>query len=117
MHPTAVASLVVTFGVLPFTVTPSAAGSPEPTSPGCDLPTSSDLIIWDHRPRLADSAFEIGDADLSACKPSLDTWKAGQPTGPGYCSKIAWASDNPGYDVDVRPALPLKKVIDEVGDC
>jgi hypothetical protein len=26
-------------------------------------------------------------------------------------------SDNPSYDVDARPAPPLKKVIDEVGDC
>jgi hypothetical protein len=25
--------------------------------------------------------------------------------------------DNPSYDVDARPAPPLKKVIDEVGDC
>jgi hypothetical protein len=27
------------------------------------------------------------------------------------------ASDNPGYDIDVRPAPPLKKVVDELGDC
>jgi hypothetical protein len=76
-----------------------------------------DLIIWQRAPRLQDSAFEVGDADLVHCKPTLDTWGAEQPAGPGYCSKIAWASDNPSYDVDVRPAPPLKKVIDEVGDC
>jgi hypothetical protein len=69
-----------------------------------------DLIIWQRAPRLQDSAFEVGDADLVHCKPTLDTWGAEQPAGPGYCAKIAWASDNPGYDVDVRPAPPLKKV-------
>jgi hypothetical protein len=47
----------------------------------------------------------------------LDTWRAGAPKGPGYCSKIAWASDNPEYASGVTPAAPLKKVIDEVGDC
>jgi hypothetical protein len=51
------------------------------------------------------------------CKPTLDTWRYGQSTGPGYCSKIAWADDNPGYDADARPAAPLKKVLDTVGDC
>lgn len=118
MQSAAVASLVVTFGMLPFAMTPSAAGtSPAPASPSCDLPTSRDLIIWERSPRLPDSALEVGDADLMKCKPTLDTWKAGQPNGPGYCSKIAWASDNSGYDVDARPAPPLKKVVDQVGDC
>ncbi|GAB4724917.1 hypothetical protein MOKP126_45310 [Mycobacterium avium subsp. hominissuis] len=83
----------------------------------CDMPTIRDLIVWERRPRLIDSAFEVGDADLSQCKPTVDTWPAGEPTGPGYCSKIAWASDNPGYDTDARPAPPLKKVIEAVGDC
>lgn len=87
------------------------------TTSGCDLPTDRDLIIWQRFPRLLADALEVGDADLVHCKPTLDTWASMQPTGPGYCSKIAWADDNPGYDVDVRPAPPLKKVIDEVGDC
>ena len=81
------------------------------------MPTTADLIIWQHAPRLVDSAFEVGDADLLRCKSTLDTWRADQPTGTGYCSKIAWALDNPGYDVDVRPAPPLKRVVDQVGDC
>ena len=97
---------------------PSEAGAvPLPRSGPCDLPTTRDLIIWQRAPRLQDSAFEVGDADLVHCKPTLDTWGAEQPAGPGYCSKIAWASDNPSYDVDARPAPPLKKVIDGVGDC
>jgi hypothetical protein len=39
------------------------------------------------------------------------------PHGPGYCSKIAWSADNPGYVKGVSPVAPLQKVIDEVGDC
>jgi hypothetical protein len=91
--------------------------SPIPKTSSCDMPTTRDLIIWEHRPRILDSAYTVGDADLSQCKPTVDTWPAGEPTGEGYCSKIAWASDNPGYDTDARPAPPLKKVIETVGDC
>jgi hypothetical protein len=96
---------------------PSEAGTvPMPRSGPCNLPTTHDLIIWQRAPRLQDSAFEVGDADLQHCKPTLDTWRAEQPAA-GYCSKIALASHNPSYGVDARPAPPLKKVIDEVGDC
>lgn len=98
MHPAVVASLVVTFGMLPFPATTSAVRvSPAPAPPSCNFATTRGLIIWERSPRLPDSALEGGGADLMSCKPTLSTWKAGQPTGPGYCSKIAWASDNPGY--------------------
>lgn len=44
-----------------------------------------------------------------------------QRRAPGYCAKIAWASDNPGYDDDddagARAAAALMKVIETVGDC
>ena len=42
-----------------------------------------------NRPRVPDFATEIGDADLVQCKPTLDTWRDSEQTGPGYCSKIA----------------------------
>jgi hypothetical protein len=93
-----------------------ASAVPSPVS-RCDLPTTRDLIIWERRPRILDSAIEVGDADLLQCKATLDTWASTQPTGSGYCAKIAWASDNPGYNVEERPALPLKNVIDAVGEC
>ncbi|MGA7055235.1 MAG: hypothetical protein WBZ37_29020 [Mycobacterium sp.] len=75
-----------------------------------------DLIIWERRPHLPDSAIQVGDTGPH-CSSTLDTWAQEQPTGPGYCAKIAWASDNPGYDSDARPASPLKHVIESVGDC
>jgi hypothetical protein len=64
-----------------------------------------------------DNSIEIGDVDLLKCKPTLDTWREYQPDAPGYCHKIAWADDNPGYTADVQPAAPLRKVLDEFGDC
>ncbi|GAB4662594.1 hypothetical protein MOKP64_49240 [Mycobacterium avium subsp. hominissuis] len=119
----AASTCLFVISVLPFlSPSPSVASAtpgvkPFPAVGPCDMPTTRDLIVWERRPRLIDSAFEVGDADLSQCKPTVDTWPAGEPTGPGYCSKIAWASDNPGYDTDARPAPPLKKVIEAVGDC
>ncbi|OBR98057.1 hypothetical protein BHQ23_00475 [Mycobacterium gordonae] len=89
---------------------------PVPELP-CDLPVSSGLIIWQHAPGVPDRSRFANPADLYNCRPTLDTWRAGEPTGPGYCSKIAWSADNPGYVPSVTPAAPLKKVIDQVGDC
>lgn len=83
----------------------------------CDLPISSAFIIWQHGPGVPDRSVFANQSDVYNCRPTLDTWRAGQPTGPGYCSKIAWSSDNPGYVPGVTPAAPLKKVIDQVGDC
>jgi hypothetical protein len=84
----------------------------------CNLhPTGNDLIEWQHWPRLGDIAVRVGDVDGPNCKPTIEVWKAGEPKIPGYCAKIAWWSDNPDYDVDARPAPPIKHVFDEVGDC
>lgn len=120
---TAAAIAAVTTGCAPAALVPAPAAQADPTfvpptSPACNLqPTSNDLIIWERWPRLPDAATKVGDVDGVNCVPTLSDWKAGEPTGPGYCEKIAWASDNPGYDVDARPAPPLKKVIETQGDC
>ncbi|WP_310767142.1 hypothetical protein [Mycobacterium sp. Z3061] len=89
---------------------------PAPSSP-CNLPISSGFIIWQHAPGVPDRSVFANEADLCNCRPTLDTWRANQPAGPGYCSKIAWSADNPGYIPSVKPAAPLKKVIDQVGNC
>ena len=89
---------------------------PTPRSGPCDLPTTHDLIIWQRAPRLHDSAFEVGDADL--CIANARSIR-GAPHSPLAQDTVprSTGSDNPNYDVDARPAPPLKKVIDEVGDC
>lgn len=89
---------------------------PVPESP-CNLPTAASLIIWQHSPGAPATSVFINESDTYNCRPVLETWRAGQPSGPGYCSKIAWSADNPGYIPSVVPAAPLKKVVDQVGDC
>ncbi|MGV7354155.1 hypothetical protein PJM47_26275 [Mycobacterium kansasii] len=88
------------------------------TGKTCNLePTYNDLLIWEHWPRLGDISSRVGDVDGPTCKPTIEVWKEGEPKTPGFCAKIAWFSDNPDYDVDIRPAPPLKHVFDETGDC
>jgi len=103
---------------LPFAPTAHSEFSlaPGPTLP-CNLETTRSLLIWQHAPRVPDSAIAINGTDSSNCRPALDTWRALAPNGPGYCSKIAWSDDNPGYVRNVSPVAPLQKVIDQVGDC
>ena len=36
-------------------------------------------------------------------------------TGPGMCTQVAYAADNPGYDAGATPAPALKKVIASAG--
>lgn len=113
-------TLVAAACALPFAVTAHSevATVPIPKSI-CSLPTVGSLIIWHRAPGVEDRAEAIDESDLTNCRPWLDELRgpALGPSGPGYCSKIAWASDNPEYVSGVTPAAPLKKVIDEFGDC
>lgn len=112
-------TLVAAACALPFASTAHSevATVPIPKSP-CNLPTLRSLIIWHRAPGVEDSAEAVDESDLYNCRPMLDTLRGRLgPSGPGYCSKIAWASDNPEYVSGVSPAAPLKKVIDQVGDC
>jgi hypothetical protein len=111
-------TLVAAACALPFAPTAhSQVGIvPLPNSP-CNLPSTRSLIIWHRAPGVQDSALTVNESDIYNCRPFLDTWRALQPQGPGSCSKIAWADDNPDYPSDTLPVAPLKKVIDEVGDC
>ncbi len=113
----AASTLVVAACALPFASTAhgEVGTVPIPETP-CNLPTASSLIIWTHAPPALDRSVFVNESDVYNCRPALETWRAGEPSGPGFCSKIAWANDNPGYS-PVVPAPPLKKVIDQVGDC
>jgi hypothetical protein len=100
----------------------------------CGLISKGDLIEWQsnrHRPYadgetgLPPRAARIGDIDLAHCRSALGGWEQvhednDADTAAGYrdCYEIAWADDNPGYDVDARPAPRLKHVIAQAGnDC
>jgi hypothetical protein len=87
------------------------AGS-SPTAGGkCTLRSTGEMIIWESWPTIKPNAIELGDVDPVACRPLLDTWAKALPTAAGYCSEIAWASDNPGYDAGAIPARPLRHVL------
>jgi len=114
---------------------PSTAVTSAPISKqACNLKSDGDLIEWsrNRHPSNSDgstgapaSAVEIGDVDLVNCKSYLDGWVANHSdnaadNAAGYrdCYEIAWAKDNPGYDVDASPAPRLKNVIEQAGnDC
>jgi hypothetical protein len=100
----------------PSTAPAVALASGVPVSSGpCTLKPQRDLLIWEKSPTLPAIATRVGDVDIVHCAPTLQTWIEGQPAGAGYCSKIAWADDNPGYDENASPATALKEVIDQTG--
>ncbi|PND59646.1 hypothetical protein CRM90_01365 [Mycobacterium sp. ENV421] len=121
-------SVVASSGAeLPSTI-PSSPGQP------CHLAPVRDLIEWhrsSHPPSVdgstgpAASAVRLGNVNLVGCKSVLDGWVedhsvSDAETAAGFrdCSEIAWADDNPGYDVHAVPAPRLKKVLLQAGnDC
>lgn len=71
-------------------------------------------------PGLATTAQEYGgewswDYTTGQCTDSADMMIETAPTGPGYCTQVALAADNPGYDAGAAPAAPLKHLIDSAG--
>lgn len=104
------------------TATPPAAqtisNSPAPAETcATPLPDRGDVIEWQREPGVPDSANELGGTDPEHCNWTFDTLKTSSPTGSGYCTEAAWASDNPGYDPNATPAPRLKKVQVVIGDC
>lgn len=87
------------------------------TSSTCNLPDRGDIIEWQKAPGVADSAIELGGTDPAHCVLTFDSLKTSSPTGAGYCTQAAWASDNVGYDPDATPAPRLKKIQVSIGDC
>lgn len=74
-----------------------------------------DVIVWTHTPGIPDSAAVLGGRSLATCESTFDSLPTTSPTEAGYCTEAAWASDNPGYNADARPAEHLKKVQITVG--
>lgn len=97
----------------PSSASPStAAAAPEPS---CALPNGQDVLVRYIVPGLQPAAQELGEVDLAQCESTLDYIAQTSPMGDGYCTQVAWASDNPGYNPDTLPAPPLKKVVEAVG--
>ncbi len=66
-------------------------------------------------PGVPDSAQELGNYSQMDCEPTFQWLQHTSPTEAGDCTEAAWASDNPGYNVDATPAPRLKKVQMVVG--
>lgn len=104
------------------TATPSAVRTTsEPSVPAetcaTPLPDRGDILEWQEVPGLPDSALELGGTDPEHCVLTFDSLRTSSPTGAGYCTEAAWASDNPNYNPDAVPAPRLKKVQVTIGDC
>jgi hypothetical protein len=61
------------------------------------------------------TAQVLGNYNLQNCEPTFQTLQDTSPTGDGYCTEAAWASDNPGYNADATPAPRLKNPQVSVG--
>jgi hypothetical protein len=96
----------------PVVAVTTSAAAPAPT---CTLPDNQDLIERDDDPGAEIIAQELGEVDLEYCTTTLSSFEQTAGQGAGECTTIAWAYNNPGYDVNAIPASPLKDVIDEAG--
>jgi hypothetical protein len=91
---------------------PASSAVPQDT---CTLADDQHLIVRYIAPGVQDNAQELGETDASHCTPTLQWLEQTAANGPGDCTQVAWASDNPGYNADALPAPPLKKVIEAIG--
>jgi cytoskeletal protein RodZ len=105
----------------------TAAPKPKLTDPAAACATrkgnAGEIYVWnsygsDQPPdamRLgAGYVWNFGDA---TCITSTEFALTTNPGLPGFCTKVAKVSTNPGYQVDDIPAPRLKDVIGQSGDC
>ena len=92
----------------PSPVKTKASATPTPSASSC--PVVGDIVVWYRAPTLPDSAQMLGGNGGSTCESTFDFLQRTSPTGDGYCTEAAWASDNPGYNADETPAKRIKKV-------
>ena len=88
---------------------------PKPSRSAKTCEPTRDVLVWYKTPGLPDSAQVLGNYFLATCETTFQSLTHTSPTGPGYCTEAAWASDNPGYNADATPAKRLKKVQVTVG--
>jgi len=83
----------------------------------CRLRSDRDVIYWVKTPGQPATAERLGDVDGVTCRHtySLAELRATSPRGPGFCTAVAFAADNPGYDVELTPAPRPRKILNEVG--
>lgn len=95
------------------TTKPPAKPHPSKSPKGCG--TNRDVDVWYKVPTIPDSAQVLGSYNAATCESTFKSLTDTSPTGPGYCTEAAWASDNPGYNADAEPAKRLKDAQVSVG--
>lgn len=109
------------------TATPTKTANEKPPSASSCEP-GPDLIYWSIAPGATSLASALGSYDSAECRregrqSTLDQLQQTSPTGDGYCTLVAWASDNPGYEeqyiygATAQGAPRPKHVILSVGSC
>jgi hypothetical protein len=94
---------------------PAASRKPNPSASAKECDPGPDIIVWYRVPTINDSAQRLGSRGGADCSSTFDSIRTTSPTGDGYCTEAAWASDNPGYNADADPAAPLQHVVVSVG--
>jgi hypothetical protein len=93
-------------GVVNASPTEATPSSTAPAPGACALNQSAnDVIVRYVSPGLAPSAQLLGDVSIATCGPTVEFIRSTALTDPGFCTSVALASDNPGYDFDAAPAL------------
>lgn len=106
----------------PPTTTSTDAADPPAQRAACIArpPATGDILVQQVWPGLPADALELGGGwqwnyTTHSCMNSVDMTIATAPRGKGYCTQVALTSDSPGYNVETKPAGPLKKVIASAG--
>ncbi|MFE3522235.1 hypothetical protein ACFXOD_11675 [Streptomyces sp. NPDC059161] len=87
----------------------------KPSASSKECPPTRDIIVWVKVPDVPASAQELGNYNAATCESTFTWLEQTSPKEAGDCLEAAWASDNPGYNVDAEPAPRLKKVQVAVG--
>lgn len=93
----------------------SSVDVPPPTSPlpSC-TPSAANVIVRIVGPG-ATSVEELNAEDVLHCQPTIELIRQTAPQGAGWCTTVALAADNPGYDLRATPPPPLRHVVASIG--
>ena len=92
-----------------------AAPKTAESSAARNCPPTRDVYVRYVDPGLPASASDLGNYDVLTCETTFDSLEATSPMEAGYCTTAAWASNNPGYNVNATPAAPLQDIEVAVG--
>lgn len=87
---------------------PASNSTTQPTP--CTLAPTGDVIVRVVVPGLPAYAMRLGGVDQVRCETMFDEIARTITDAAGYCSEVALASDNAGYDFGFTPAPPLRNV-------